>query len=248
MKHLLRFALLPALAAVSLAAMPARAQQKSLETYAQPALKDVFATVRVLSHNDGELNKIGKGYADAYKLTGQEIWCKEPNKVRFQGHQGILHIKYITNGSRRLMEIDTLHIRKMEDIEQEPNKGDSIADMGVMTPDWIRRVDHRWIRAENRDGKTLQVFDYWYKADPNAIHTIWVDPATKTIVEHIAHHRSKKRPGFKRRLVYSEPHQVNGIWMPSLVTIYNGENRQAAQMRYDNVKVNTGVPDNLFKL
>lgn len=248
MKQPYRLLLIPVLAAAAAASVPALAQQKSLDAYAQPALKDVTASVKVLSHNNGELNKIGKGYADAYKLTGQQIWCKEPNKVRFQGHEGILHVRYVTNGIRRLMEVDTLHIRKMEDVVKEPNKAESIADLGVITPDWVDRVESRWVRAENRGGKTLQVFDYWYKGDPRAIHTIWIDPATKTIVERLSHHRNKNKPGFKKRLVYSEPHEINGVWLPSVVTIFNGEEKQAAQMRYDAVKVNSGIPDSMFKL
>lgn len=247
MKQPFRLLLIPVLAAVAAVSAPAIAQQKSLDDFTQPALKDVAASIKVLSHNNAELEKIGKGYQDAYKLTDQEIWCKEPNKVRFQGKNGLMRIKYVTDGYRRLMDVSPLHVHKSEDVAKEPNKAETIADLGVMTPEWVDRVEHRWVRSEKRDNKTLQVFEYWYKADQKAVHTIWVDPATKTIVERISHHRNKNKPGFKKRLVYSDLRQVNGVWLPSLVTIFNGENRQAAQMRYDNVRVNSGLADNLFK-
>src|SRR5688572_22686491 len=222
---------------VALGARPALAQKK-LSDYAQPNLRDISASIKVLSHNNRELAKIGKGYVDAYKLGSQEIWAKEPGCVRFQGRKGILTIRYVTNGNRKLTEVAHLRIRKVDDISKEPSKGDSISDIGVVTQAWVDRVEDRWLRTETRDGKPLQVFEFWYKEDPRYRHTIWMDPATKTMVEHVSHHRSKKRTGFKKKLTYGDSKQINGVWLPTLVSIYNEENKLAGQMRYDRIQVN----------
>jgi hypothetical protein len=232
-------------AALALAA-PAQAQ-KSLDDYVQPALKDLSATIDVISHNDRELSKIGKGYVDAYKLAQQEVQCREPLQVRLQGKKGVFTIRYITNGNRRLTEVPTLRIRKVEDISREPSKGDSISDLGVITPSWADQVEAKWVRQETRNGKNLQVFEYWYKQDPRRKHTIFLDPTTKTMVEHIDHHRSKKKTGFRKRLVFSEPRQLNGVWLPTRAALYNGENKLGAQVKYESIKVNTGLSESLFK-
>jgi len=242
------FSMVPVLAVgLTLLAGSAAHAQKSLDDYTQPALKDLSASVGVLSHNDRELRKIGKGYSDAYKLGQQEVQCREPSQVRFQGKKGLFTIRYITNGNRKLTEVPTLRIRKVDDISKEPGKGDSISDLGVITPAFADRVEAKWLRSETRDGATLQVFEFWYKEDPRRRHTVSMDPATKTIVEHIDHHRSKKKPGFRKRLLFSQPKQVNGVWVPTRAALYNGENKLSAEVKYESIKVNTGLAEKLFK-
>jgi outer membrane lipoprotein-sorting protein len=243
-RHITALHAAPALAAALLLSGPAQAQ-KSLDAFTQPGLKDLSAGIQVVSKNNQELKKIGKDYVDAYTLSNEEIQCKEPGKVRFQGKRGLLTLRTITNGNRKLTEVPPLH-HHVENLRAKPGKGDSISDLGVITPAWADRVESRWLRAENRAGKTLQVFEYWYKEDPGALHTLWVDPATKTIVEHVYHNRNKKKPGFRKRLVYSEVKQVNGVSVPTRMTLYNGENKEAASMRYDRVQVNTNLKDGLF--
>lgn len=226
-------------------ARPARAQ-KALTDYVQGNLKDLTASVDVVSKNDAELEKIGKGYVDAYRLGKQEIWAKEPNRMRFQGKQGVFVIRYVTNAGRKLTEVPTLRIHKVEDITAEPGKADSISDLGVITTGWEQRVESRWLRTETKDGKTLQVFEVWYKEDPRARHTLWLDPATKTIVEHVAHHRARNKPGFRKRLVYSDIKQINGVSIPTKVSMYNTDDKLAGVLRYEGIKVNTGLADSLF--
>jgi hypothetical protein len=226
-------------------AAPAHAQ-KELKAYVQPALRDVSVRAEVLSKSDPELEKLGKGFVDAYRLSGQEVICKEPNRVRFQGKNGAFIIRYVTNGTRKLTEVPTLRIHSVDDISKEPAKGDSVSDLGLITAAWVDRVEDRWLRSESRDGKELQVFEFWYKEDPKYRHTIWVDPGTKTIVEHIAHHRNPNKPGFKKRFVYSEAKQFSGVWVPTKATLYNPENKAAASMKYDDIRVNTSPADKLF--
>jgi hypothetical protein len=233
--------------AVALASIHPAAAQKGLDAYCQTSFRDAAATIDILSHNDKELGKIGKGYVQAYGLKSQEIWCKEPNQVRFQGKKGFFTIRYVTSGTRKLTEVPTLRIHKVENISKEPGKGDSIADLGVITPSWADAVEARWVRADTMSGKPVQVFEYWRKEDPRSKHTVSIDPTTRTIVENISHHRSKKKPGFKKRLVYSETKQISGVWMPTKVSIYNGENKLAAEMRYESIKINSGLDDKLFK-
>lgn len=234
-------------AALLLGSRPAHAQ-KSLQDYVQPTLKDLSASVNVLSHKDDELRKIGAGYVDAYTLTDREIFFREPGQARLQGKKGVLTIRYVTNGGKRLTEVPSLRVRKVEDIADEPGKGDSISDIGVITANWVSRVESRWIRSEERNGKTLQVFEFWYSDDPKAKNTVWLDPASKTIVERIAHHRNRSKPGFKKRIVFSDVKTVNGVQVPTRATLFSGDNKQAAQVSYERIKVNAGLADSLFKI
>ena len=168
--------------------------------------------------------------------------------MRFEGKQGVFTIRYVTNGNRKLTEVPTLRIHKVDDISTEPAKGDTISDLGIVSSSWAKRVESRWLRSEARGGKTLQVFEFWYNEDPRARHTIWLDPSTKTIVEHVAHHRNRNKPGFRKRLVYSEVKQIEGVWVPSRVAMFNGENKLAGEMRYSSIKVNENLQDKMFAI
>jgi outer membrane lipoprotein-sorting protein len=232
------------------AALPAGAQ-KSLEAFAQPNLRDLTASFKVLTHNDRELEKIGKGYTDAYTLDSQQFFFKEPDRVRFQGKRGLVSVLRISNGNRQMQEVGGLAVlknRRMENLDKKPGKADTILDLGVLTPGLIGGMESKWVRTEARDGKKLEVFEFWHKADPRLRQTLWIDPGTKIVVDRIEHHRAASKPGFKKRFVYTEPKQFDGVWLPTRVAVYNGENKLAGTARYDSIKVNTGLPDKLFKL
>lgn len=230
----------------ALAALPVQAQ-KSLADYAQPTLKDLTANVKIVSKNNAELKKIGKGYVDGYSLGSQEFWWQQPDRVRFQGKKGLMTVRRITNGSKQLLEVPPLH-RKVTDLTKKPGKGDSISDIGVIAADWVRDVESRWLRNETRGGKTYPVFEYWEKLDPRYKHELIIDPETKTVIERIDHHRNPKTPGFRKRFVYSEVQDVGGVKLPARVEVYNGENKLAAVMKYEKVKVNTNLSDKMFKI
>lgn len=247
-RRLVLGALATLLGAAPFLALPVQAANPSLDSYAQAGLKDLAASIDVVSKNDRELDKMGKGYRDAYTLSSQEISFKEPGLGRFEGKKGILTVRRITTPNRQLFEVPTLRVRKVEDISTKPGKADSVADLGLITPAWADSVESKWLRTEQREGKTLQGFDVWSKSDPLSRHTLWIDPATKTVVEHVHFHRNPSKTGFRKRLVYSEVKQVNGVWVPTRVSLYNSENKLAAVMRYERVRVNTGLSDNLFRI
>ena len=233
--------------AIAAAVLPARAQ-KSIEPFFQTNLKDLSAEVKVVAKNDTELRKIGKGYVDAYALTDRRFSYKEPGKVRADGKRGLITMRMVTNGDRKLMQISFPPIRRIEDLKKNPGKADSISDLGLLTPDWLPDHEYAWQRTETKDGRNCEVFRVWDKRDPAYKHTYWIDVQTKTLVEHIAHFRNRKKPGFKKRFVFSKPTLVSGVWVPTEMTVYNPEDKPAGTVRYQNLKVNTGLSDSIFKL
>ncbi len=233
--------------ALFVCAVPAHAQ-KELKELTQPEVRDLYAEINVISKDDGALRKISKTYVDAMAMTQQEIWCREPGQVRLQGKRGLFTARFITNGNRKLIEVPTIRFREVEDITDAPGKGDSISDLGMLTTSWVNSVNSRWIRTEPRDGKTLQVFEFFHPRDAGLRHTIFVDPATRTVVEHIVHNRGRRSTGFKKRIVYSDVKTYGGVSVPTRAVLYNGEGKQAAVMSYEKIKINQGVAESLFKI
>jgi hypothetical protein len=229
------------------AGLPARAQD-TLAAHAQPALADVSADVKVVSHNDRELEKMGKGYSQAYTLEHQRFFWKAPGEARFQARKGVIQVLRITNGSRQMSEITGLAVlrkRMVEDVEQKPGKADTIVDLGAITPAWVRNVESRCLRVESRDGHSVEVFNFWYRNDPGSVHALWIDRATHTVVEHVIYVRGQATR-VKKRIVYADVRQLGEVRLPTSVSVYNAEGKLAAQMRYDGLRVNQGLQDKLF--
>jgi len=227
-------------------ALPAHAQQ-SLGDYVQRELRDLQGTTTVIFKNERELAKLGRDFVEAYNLQEVQFFLKEPGCVRMQGRRGIATVRYITNGDRKLTEVPTLRIRSIKNIAQDPSEGETALDFGVITPSVLARIDGRFLRMEQHLGKNCAVFELWWRAEPRLRQTVWLDPQTRTVVDRIEHHRARRRPGFKKRFVFSEVQRINGVWIPTRVDIYNPENRLAGSSRYSNVRVNSGLDDRLFQ-
>lgn len=236
--------------ALALLAPPAVGQRgadpKTLDFYVQPDLKDLTAKGHVVEKNDRALAKIGKGYVDAYNMGNQQVWCREPGQLRFEGKKGLIAVRRITNGMRQVQEIPFFRHKKKSDLTEEPGKGDYISDLGIVSAFWVQQLKWEWDRTESHLGKNTQVFLCRWANDGSARMTLWLDPATRTMVDRIAHHRDKLKPGFKKRIAYSEVQRINNVWVPTRAELYNGSNERAAVMKYDSIQVNSNLSDSLF--
>lgn len=235
-------------AALVAAAGPASAQTR-LADFSQPALKDFSGSISIISSNQRELQKIGKTFADLYKYRGDkaQFWYKEPGMVRFEGKHGVITARHIVNGDRRASQVPNLRINHVENIAKDPDEAETSLDFGLITPAFANRVQSRFLRTEEHLGKNCAVFEVWYTTDAKRKHTLWLDTRTKTVVDHIDHHRAKRKAGFKKRFVFSDVKQYGAVWVPTKVEVYSPTNKLAGASRYDNLKVNAGLSDNLFR-
>src|SRR5438874_1494030 len=78
----------------------ARAEE-SLGDFDQPALRDFTASTAIVQKNDTVLNKIGRNFAQGYRIRESEIWYKEPSKLRVDAKAGFLSLRYVINGNRK---------------------------------------------------------------------------------------------------------------------------------------------------
>jgi len=53
----------------------------------------------------------------------------------------------------------------------------------------------------------------------------------------------------KSRTVYADHKRMGDcVWVPMVIHIYNANGKLAAATKYEDVKINTGIPDSEFKL
>jgi outer membrane lipoprotein-sorting protein len=225
---------------------PRAGAEETLDHYAQTALQDLSATAVLAQKSEPALRQIGDGFEKGYRVGRSALKLKEPGKVRVEGKYGLFSVVYVINGDRKLTSVPTLHIRKVKDISRRPGERQTSLDIGVITPSLLPQLNSQFVRYETRGGKKLAVFDLWFKAEPGGRkHTIWIDPATRTIVERQVFHR---KGGLKMRYLYQNPvRYAGGVWLPTRVELYNAAGQLAAATRYDNVQVNGGLSESLFQ-
>jgi outer membrane lipoprotein-sorting protein len=166
--------------------------------------------------------------------------------VRVEGKYGLFGVLYIINGDRKLQSVPALRIRKVKNIATDPGERRTSLDIGIFTPSLLPHFETRFLRYDTRDGKKLPVFELSYRQEKGGRKRhVWIDPATRTVVEHQVFHR---RGGLKMRYVFRNlVRYANGVWLPTRVELYNPSGKLAAVTRYEDIRVNAGLADSLFE-
>jgi hypothetical protein len=227
--------------------LPGVAQaEETLGDFAQPALRDFTATAVITRKNADELRKIGKSFSEGYRFHESHVQYLEPFKLRVDAKAGLLSVRYIINGTRKLTQVPGLHLKFAKDITGHPGEKQGMLDAGILTPAFLAdAVASRFVGRQPLDGRTLPVFEFWYTADVRSRHhTLWIDPEKRVVLRHDVDDRHG-HPWV--RYLLKEPIQVAGVWVPSQIEVYTADGHLAAVTRYTQVKVNTGLTESLFR-
>jgi len=224
----------------------ARAEE-ALSDFTQPALRDFTAAAVLVQKNDAVLNKIGRGFAEGYRLRESLIRYKEPQKLRVDAKAGFISVRYVVNGNQKTTQVPMLHISKVKNIAGRPGEAQGMLDSGILTAAFLANsVASRSVGQRECDGRTVPVFEFWFTADKlSRHHLLYVDPEKKLILRHDVDDRYG-HPWV--RYMLKQPIQVAGIWVPTRLEVYSADNHLAAVTRYTSVRVNTGLSDSLFRL
>lgn len=210
----------------------------------QRNLKDLSFTARVEYGNQAELAKINKDFGDSYRVPYSIITTKEPFKVRVEGKVGDTTALYILNGTKRVYSIPRLKLRQKEDVSKGPGKRQTYLDFGLITPSLLEDLfDATFVRVDRATGDL--VFDLTYKKYDKSRHRVWVDPKKKIVTKREWYNQKGKQLA---TFYYEKPVEIDGIWMSTLATVRNVDNKKAGVLAYENIKVNQGVSDSLFNV
>jgi len=208
----------------------------------QKGIKDISFTARVEYGNQMELAKINKDFGDSYRVSYSIIKTKEPFKVRVEGKVGDTTALYILNGTKRVYSIPRLKLRQKEDVSKGPGKRQTYLDFGLITPSLVEDLfDATFVRVDRATNDL--VFDLTYKKNDKSRHRVWVDPKKKIVTKREWYNQKGKQLA---TFTYEKPVEIDGIWMSTLATVRNVDNKKAGVLSYENIKVNQGISDSLF--
>ncbi|MFQ3610651.1 MAG: hypothetical protein SNJ72_04055 [Fimbriimonadales bacterium] len=214
-------------------------------TMVQDRLRDLQMEARAEGVRLGELRKINKDFANAYRFKWMRVFYKEPLKLRLESEVLSRRITYVLNGGTKLVTAPGERIR--EDVSNSPGKRQTSLDFGFITPSLARQLDVKFLREERVDGVVLPVFQLeWNYGDDDARHIVWMEPEKRYIVRRVWYSRTGK---YRARFEHKEPVQsAPGIWIPTRIEVYNADQRFGGRTVNSNIRVNQGLDDSLFSV
>ncbi len=210
----------------------------------QKGIKDISFTARVDFGNQYELAKINKDFGDSYRVSYSLIKTKEPFKVRVEGKVGDTTALYILNGTKRVYSIPRLKLKQKEDVAKGPGKRQTYLDFGLLTPSLTDELFNADFVRVDRATNDL-VFDLTYKKNDKSRHRVWVDPKKKIVTKREWYNQKGKQLA---TFFYEKPVEIDGVWMSTMATVKNVDNKKAGVLLYENIKVNQGISDSLFDI
>jgi outer membrane lipoprotein-sorting protein len=229
---------------VSILVATVAAQGSDIDRYLQPNLHDATFTTRVLHADQRELAKINSDFGESYRFDSTTIRLKEPFKLRIDAKVQDTTLLYIENGPTQILRIPRIGVKSRTDLSQKPGRRQTAFDFGLLTPSLFDDFySAQFVRMDRATGDP--VFDIKYAANlrDNSRSRIWIDP-----VHHVIARREwYGQDGHQQAtFFYSEPENVDGIWLPTRLEVKNTDNVTAGVTQYQSIKVNTGLSDDIF--
>jgi outer membrane lipoprotein-sorting protein len=218
-------------------------QSPSIMEYVQRDLRDATFQAKVVTAAQRELQKINRDFGQSYRFDTTNIQVKEPLRLRMEAKVADASLLYVINGTDQLTRIPRLGVNQRVNLRDAPGRRQTLLDFGVLTPALFEELfTAKFVRSDRATGH--QVFDLTYQSPRDTSRMrIWVDPNRKVVSRREWYGQDGRQ---KATFLYEEPQQVGGVWFPTRATVRNVENRVAGVMRYENLRVNTGIADSVF--
>lgn len=215
----------------------------------QADLKDATFNARAVSANQAELRKINKDFAQSYRLMGNSglVRLKDPMKLRIDGKEDDTVVQFILNGGKRLVRVPRSGLSIPTDVSKRPGQRQTWLDFGVLSPALFKDLfQAKFVRNDRQTSEPVFDLTYFPNLDDDSRNRIWVDPKKGITTKREWYSQLDGR--LMATFLYEAPRQVNGVWFPSKVTVKNADNKVAGVMQYENLKINAGIADDLFKV
>lgn len=208
--------------------------------------KDITLVCRVTYANVPELKKIGKDFTRTYEFKTTFVRYKAPDKFKIEGKLGMVKAEVVINGDRKATIIPAVHYTKKENIASEPHKRQTDLDIGILSDSLWQ--DYIVLDTDTETTPSGQVHKIVFvrsnARDEKMI--CWAEARTYKLLKLEKHNSDGS---LKCRFIYSKHSLVDGIiWVPGRVDVYNRDGKLAGTTVYENIRLNTGIPDAEFRI
>lgn len=212
----------------------------------QPNFKDASFTARVVTGNQGELQKINRDFGQSYKFKFTHVKLKEPFKLRLESEVDDTSAIMILNGTTQLLRVPRIRFSQKTNLATEAGRRQTLLDFGILTSSLFDDLfAAKFLRVDRATNDLVFDITFQPKHDNTTRHRIWIDRDKKVVSKREWYNQHGRQLA---TFTYENPQQVGGVWFPTRVTVRNMDNKVAGVTDYTNVKVNTGLDDSLFKI
>lgn len=220
----------------------------SIATYCQPAFRDASFTAKVVSGDQAALAKIGKDFGTSYKFSSAQVFIQEPFHLRIESNYEGSKVVMVENDVTTVYSMPGTGIKKRRDLTHSPGGRQTVMDFGILTASLFDSVfDATYVAG--KPGDSTVTFDLTFKKSADYTdttrHRIVIDPTKNIVVRRDWYGQDG---ALRATFNYSEPQQVGGVWVPTDMHVSNAEGKVAGETRAVDLKVNSGLDENLFKV
>ncbi len=215
-----------------------------IQDYVQPGLKDATFTAKVVRSDQRELRKINEDFGRSYRFNSTKIMVKEPFKLRIETTIEDSKVTYVLNGVKQEYRAKGLSV-PVQNLSHAPGRRQTMLDFGILTPSLFESLfNAKYLRVDRASGDL--VFDVTYKNfdDDVSRHRIWVDRKKGIVNKREWYNQAGRQIA---TFYYENSMNVDGVWLPTRLTVKNVEDRLAGVTTYEDIKVNTGLSNSLFQ-
>lgn len=229
---------------VALTVLAGFTQAPSIDQYTQP-IKDITFSMDVRTGNQPELRKISKDFGEAYRFNHVDFKIKSSFEVRGDTKVDDTSIVMILHDGVRVFRAPRQNINIKKDVSDRPGQRQTIFEFGIVTPDLFDSfMDAKFVRNDRATGDAVFDLTFNKKFGDTTRYRVWIDEDKKFT--------SKKEwygqdGDLKATFQFTDPVKVGSMWVPTIATVKNSEGKVAGQLKYSRFKINTGIPDSVFK-
>jgi outer membrane lipoprotein-sorting protein len=227
---------------MALAAVCATEAPPSLNDIVQRSFEDASFRARLVRSDQRALQRINRDFALPYQFQFTDVRIKEPFMLRVEARVEDTSLVFVLNGANRLYRIPGLGSRR-EDVSDSPGKRQTVMDFGVLSPALFEDLFKATFVSTDRASGT-HVFDITYQRDDTSRHRVWIDKEKRVLTKREWFNQDNE---LMASIVYEEPKMDAGIWFPTKVSVLNADGRVAAVTEYQNLKLNRGIMDDVFR-
>lgn len=218
-------------------------QTANINDFIQKNFEDVSFTARKKVGNHRELAKINKDFGQSYRFDYTNVKLKEPMKLRLDSKVEDANVTLILNGTQQYIKVPGINSK--QNLSRSPGRRQTPLDFGLLTPSMFKDLfEAKFVRVDRGTGDYVFDLTYEKKFDDTSRHRIWVDKEKKFISKREWYNQHGRQVA---TFFYEEPKFADGMWLPTRLTVKNMDNKVAGVTEYENVKINTGISDALFK-
>ena len=207
-------------------------------------LEDISFTMNLVSSDRAELRKINSDFATTYEVKSTMFKYKDPLMLRAEGKINGQTVQYVIAGERKTYYVPKFRIKSSQDVGKAPGKRQTLLDWGIVTRGMQGKFLSGTFIRKDQDGRYVFDLRYQYAKDTSRFR-VWADPKRKVMTKRMWYNQQGQ---LMATFHYSDFAPVNGIWFPTMMTVTNSEGKLAGTSRLENIKVNSGIADSVFKL